>query len=104
MTPDDPTPSDALPGGLTGDPALLGAVGEALAAVRKVKSEAKVGMRAELASMTLAGTDVLVAAVKAAEADLRAAGRITTLAYAGADTTEVRDAVLAPVTHDPSAG
>ncbi len=98
-----PTPAEALAGGLTGDPAMLGAVGEALAAVRKVKSEAKVGMRAELQSMTLAGTDTLVAAVRAAEADLRAAGRITTLTYAGADATEVRDPVLAPVTPDPSA-
>ncbi|HQY95796.1 MAG TPA: valine--tRNA ligase, partial [Phycicoccus sp.] len=37
--------ADELPAG--GDPAVVTAVGEALAAVRKVKSEAKVGMRAE---------------------------------------------------------
>ena len=37
------------------DPAILTAVGAALAGVRKAKSEAKVGMRAEVPSMTLAG-------------------------------------------------
>ncbi len=91
-----PTPPDALPGQLTGDPALLDAVGQALAAVRKVKSEAKVGMRAEIASMTLAGTHPVVHAVRAAETDLRAAGRITRLDYADAEATEVRDPVLVP--------
>jgi valyl-tRNA synthetase len=37
---------DEVPAG--GDPAVLGSVGAALAVVRKAKSEAKVGMRAEV--------------------------------------------------------
>ena len=81
-----------------GDPALLAAVGEALAGVRKAKSEAKVGMRAEVARVELAGPAAWAERVRAAEADLRAAGRITgTLDYAEAETLEVRGAELIPV-------
>ena len=80
------------------DAGLLGAVGDALAGVRKAKSEAKVGMRAEVSSIVLAGPGGWCDRVRSAEADLRAAGRITgTLDYAEAETPEVRDAVLIPV-------
>ena len=84
-----------LPSG--GDARLLDAVGAALAGVRKVKSEAKVGMRAEVAAMTLAGPEPLLDHVRAAETDLRASGHITELTYAAAEGLEVRDAVLVPV-------
>jgi valyl-tRNA synthetase len=92
-----PTATDL--GDLDGaDAALLAAVGEALAGVRKTKSEAKVGMRAEVSSVVLAGTPAWCDRVRVAEADLRAAGRVTgTLDYAEAETPEVRDAVLIPV-------
>jgi valyl-tRNA synthetase len=90
-----------LPGG--GDPALLGAVGSALAGVRKVKSEAKVGMRAEVRSMTLVAPAAAVAHVRSAESDLRASGRITTLTYAEGESVEVRDAELVPVEKPPAA-
>jgi len=80
------------------DAGLLGAVGDALAGVRKAKSEAKVGMRAEVSSIVLAGPGGWCDRVRSAEADLRAAGRISgTLDYAEAETPEVRDAVLIPV-------
>ncbi|MBK8469094.1 MAG: valine--tRNA ligase [Actinomycetales bacterium] len=97
-----PVAEDAAPSGVGGDPSVLVAAGAALAAVRKVKSEAKLGMRAEVASMTLALPDALADSVRAAEADLRAAGRITTLAYAVADAIEVRDPVLVPVEKSPA--
>ncbi|OFE15737.1 valine--tRNA ligase [Humibacillus sp. DSM 29435] len=84
-----------LPSG--GDPTLLTAVGTALAGVRRAKSEAKVGMRAEVATMTLAGPPAALHHVRASEADLRASGHITDLTYADAETLEVRDAVLVPV-------
>ncbi len=80
----------------TEDPALLAAVGAVLAAVRKVKSEAKVGMRAEVASMTLSGSESQLEQVRAAEADLKAAGRITTLEYAAGDLLAVSDAEIIP--------
>ena len=90
--------TDDVAAGAGGDPAVLTAVGEALAGVRKAKSEAKVGMRAEVASLVLAGPPAWVARVQSAESDLRAAGRITaTPGYAEAETPEVRDAELIPV-------
>ncbi|MEI2765926.1 MAG: valine--tRNA ligase [Dermatophilaceae bacterium] len=99
-----PTPADALPDGLTGDPAVLSGVGEALAAIRRVKSEAKVGMRAGIAAMSLAGPASVTGAVREAEGDLRAAGRIQTLGYAAAETLQVRDAELVAVPTAPVAG
>jgi valyl-tRNA synthetase len=96
-----PTPADVVGAesvdGMPGDPAVLTAVGMALAAVRKVKSEAKMGMRAEVASMTLAVPSEVGERVLLAEADLRAAGRITAMTYAVSDSVEVRDAQLIPV-------
>ena len=83
------------------EPELLTWVGQALSAVRKVKSEAKVGMRAEVASIVLAGPAAALAQVRAAEHDLRAAGRISVLDYAHADALEVRDAVLLPPAQSP---
>ena len=90
--------AEELRAGEGGDAAVLSAVGEALAGVRKAKSEAKVGMRAEVASIVLAGPAPWVGRVQQAEADLRAAGRITVApTYAEAETPEVRDAELIPV-------
>jgi valyl-tRNA synthetase len=87
---------DEVPAG--GDAALLTAVGSALAAVRKAKSEAKVGMRAEVPSMTLVGPDAALAHVRAAEADLRAAGKLTgILEFAAGDEVGARDVELVPV-------
>ena len=79
------------------DPATLTAVGAALAGVRKAKSEAKVGMRAEVTSMTLAGPATALEQIRSAVADLNAAGKITDITYADADYVEVRDVVLVPV-------
>jgi valyl-tRNA synthetase len=94
----DETATTSPAGGAARDAGLLGAVGEALAGIRKVKSEAKVGMRAEVSSIVLAGPAEWVGRVRAVEADLRAAGRVTgSLDYAETETPEVRDAVLIPV-------
>ncbi len=82
------------------DPALLRQVGLALAGVRRAKSDAKVGMRAEVASLVLAADPAAAAALQSVEGDLRAAGRIRDLSYAegGVPGTglDVRDVVLAP--------
>jgi valyl-tRNA synthetase len=79
-----------------GDPAILGAVGGALAGVRRTKSEAKVGMKAEIRSVVLAGPDATLDRIRVAEGDLIAAGRIASLEYQPGETFAVRDVVLGP--------
>lgn len=86
--------TDELPA--VGDPEVLASVGRALAGVRKAKSDAKLGMRAEVTTMTLAGTQEQVDHVRSAEADLRAAGKVVTLTYGAGDELEVRDVELVP--------
>lgn len=78
------------------DAALLDTVGAALAGVRRVKSDAKVGMRAVVSSVTFAGTAADLDRLRAGAADLAAAGRLAQVTYEEGDTLEVRDAVLAP--------
>ena len=90
------------PDGLTAiagqaDPAILGAVGAALAGVRKAKSQAKVGMRADVQSAVLSGPPATLERIRLAAGDLIAAGRIAALDYQPAETFAVRDVVLAPV-------
>ncbi|RKT77067.1 valyl-tRNA synthetase [Terracoccus luteus] len=92
---------DELPAG--GDADVLVSVGAALAGVRRAKSEAKVGMRATVRSMTLALPATAADHVRAAEDDLRATGRIEALAYVDGETVEVRDAELVPVEKTPPA-
>ena len=87
-----------LPGG-NGDPAVLDSVSEALAGVRKAKSDAKVGMRAEVESVTIAAPSAVIDQIRAGEADLVAAGRILAHTYAASEQgqqIDVRDAVLIP--------
>ncbi|ROS28045.1 valine--tRNA ligase [Cellulomonas sp. PhB150] len=84
------------------DAALVGAAGSALAALRKVKSEAKVSMRTEILAVTLDVPAAARGAVELALDDIRAAGRATgTLELASVETDAVvaRDATLGePVT------
>jgi len=87
--------TDEVPAG--GDPAVLAAVGAALAVVRKAKSEAKVGMRAEVPTVTLVGPSTVLGHVRTGEADLRAAGRLTgTLDLAEGEEVAARDVELVP--------
>jgi valyl-tRNA synthetase len=78
------------------DPALLSYVGTALAGVRRAKSDAKVGMKAVVTSVTLAGPAEALARIQAAEGDLFAAGRVENASYVEGGPLEVRDAELAP--------
>ncbi|GAA2724571.1 valine--tRNA ligase [Cellulomonas aerilata] len=59
------------------DPAVLGAAGAALAALRKVKSEAKVSMRTPILRAVLEVPAAVTDAVAAVAGDVRAAGRVT---------------------------
>jgi valyl-tRNA synthetase len=65
-----------------GDPRLVEAVGVALSAVRRAKSEAKLSMKAEVATVTVTGAPDVVALVGRAGPDLRAAGGIQALTFA----------------------
>jgi valyl-tRNA synthetase len=81
------------------DPAVLAAVGEALTGIRKAKSDAKVGMRAEITAMTLAGASAQLDRVRTAEGDLRSAGRVRDLTYVVEEPSPalaVRDAEIVP--------
>jgi valyl-tRNA synthetase len=81
------------------DAGVLAAVGEALTGIRKAKSDAKVGMRAEITSMTLAGGAAQLDRVRTAEGDLRSAGRVRDLSYVVEEPSPalaVRDAQIIP--------
>ena len=68
-----------------GDPAVVTAAAEALAGVRKAKSDAKQSMRADVESATVTAPAEQVALVEAARADLVDAGRIATLSVVAGD-------------------
>ncbi|GIG29184.1 valine--tRNA ligase [Cellulomonas marina] len=87
------------------DPAVVAAAGSALAALRKVKSEAKVSMRTEIEHAVLAVPAALRAGVEHALDDVRAAGRVTgTLELVDGDGEGVlaRDARLVPPAAAPA--
>jgi valyl-tRNA synthetase len=66
--------------------------------VRKAKSQAKVGMRAEVPSMTLVGPADVLGHLRTGEADLRAAGRLTgSLDLSEGEEVTARDVELVPV-------
>ncbi len=80
-----------------GDPDLVAAVAQVLAAMRKAKSEAKVGMRTEVLGVTVAGPASFLDQVRNAEGDLRAAGRlIGPLVCVEAEQAGVSGVELAP--------
>lgn len=82
--------------GIEGDPAVLRAVGEALIGIRRAKTEAKASQKTPVDTLTIAGPDGVLDAVRSAEGDLRAVGRIERIDYAAGDTLTVRDVVLVP--------
>jgi valyl-tRNA synthetase len=92
-----PTQDDLNTVAAQANPAILGVVGAALAGVRRAKSQAKVGMRADVQSAVLTGPPATLKQIRLAAGDLRAAGRITALAFQPAETFAVCDVVLAPV-------
>ncbi|KAA9150660.1 valine--tRNA ligase [Microbacterium lushaniae] len=82
------------PLGIDGDPAVLSAVGEALIGIRRAKTEAKVSQKTSVASITIASPRA--DALRLAEGDLRAVGRIEQLEIVDAETTSVVAITLSP--------
>jgi len=80
-----------------GDTAVPAVAAEALAAVRKAKSEAKQSMRADVATATVTAPAASVALVEAARRDLTDAGRIQSLTVVAGEGPLTVDVVLAEV-------
>ena len=73
-----------------GDPAALRATSVALSGVRRAKSDAKLSMRTDIASVVVHGPERLIHLVQLAAPDLRAAGRVGELTFIdGADELAV---------------
>ena len=76
-------------GAVTGaDAGLLRQAGEVITAVRRTKAAAQVSMRSEARRVTVTGSEAAVTRIKAADADLRAAGRIAVIDYVVGDVAE----------------
>jgi valyl-tRNA synthetase len=92
---------EPLDDGITADEAeVLRDTSLVLAAVRKAKSEAKTSMRTDVAQAVVRGPEASLDRVRRAAEDLRAAGRIATLAFEPGDgvvTASVELAVADPV-------
>ncbi|AEG43874.1 valine--tRNA ligase [Isoptericola variabilis] len=71
-----PTPDALRAAAGDADPVQLTAAGHALAALRKIKSEAKVSMRTPILSATVAVPGALLDGVRASLDDVRGAGRV----------------------------
>jgi valyl-tRNA synthetase len=84
-----------LPAG--GNPAVVSAAAEALAGVRKAKSDAKQSMRADVERVTVTAPAGQVALVEAARDDLVDAGRIAALSIVAGGGPLTVDVVLAAV-------
>jgi valyl-tRNA synthetase len=72
---------DRVPAGRGADPLPLEAAGLVLGAARRAKTQARLPLRAPVTRVVVAGTPERLAAVRAAEPDLRAAGRIAEVQY-----------------------
>ncbi|SBS70829.1 valine--tRNA ligase [uncultured Microbacterium sp.] len=82
------------PLGIEGDPTVLRTVGEALIGVRRAKTEAKASQKTAVDTLTISGPAAAVAAIQAAEGDLKAVGRIGEITYGQGEAIAVTEIVL----------
>ncbi len=81
----------------SGDPAVLVAASAALIGIRRAKTEAKASQKTPVSRLVLRADDVTIAALRLAEGDLKAVGRITELELlGGGDALTVEAVELAP--------
>ncbi len=78
-----------------GDPAVLATVSVVLSGLRKAKSEAKASMRTEIARAVVAAPDAELGLLRAASADLCAAGRVAELQLTPGAALGVDEVLLA---------
>ncbi len=74
-------------------PDALAAASAALVGIRRVKTEAKVSQKTPIVSLTITGTPAQLDALRSAEVDLKAVGRIDEITWAGGDGIEILDAI-----------
>ena len=82
---------------IAADPIVLSTLSEALIGVRRAKTEAKASQKTPVASLTISGPAAALDAIRLAEGDLKAVGRIADIVFVEADALAVTDVVLAPV-------
>ncbi len=80
-----PTVDELRPFADGGLPEVLSTASAVLTQVRRAKTEAKVSMRADVATVSVAGPAEAIAHVEQAAGDLAAAGRVAALSFAAAD-------------------
>jgi valyl-tRNA synthetase len=68
---------------------VLLAVSEILTLVRKIKSDAQVSMKTEIATLTIAGPQTLIVSARLAEVDLQTAARAREVVWVEQDTLDV---------------
>ena len=73
---------------------LLDIASSALFGIRKAKSDAKVSMKAEIESLTIAAPAADLTSIRAIENDLKSVGRIGVINFAEAEELAVLDVVL----------
>jgi valyl-tRNA synthetase len=66
-------------------PGMLAAAADAIAAVRKAKSDAKLSMRADVVKLVVSGDDAALTALRTVLDDVKAAGRVATVEFAASD-------------------
>jgi valyl-tRNA synthetase len=81
-----PTPQELRSLAPHGDPRLLTLAAEAITAVRKAKSTAKLSMRAEVKSLIVTGPPALHDALREVLSDIQAAGHVLDVEFRPADT------------------
>jgi valyl-tRNA synthetase len=74
--------------------AVLSAASTALVGIRRVKTDAKVSQKTPIARLTLTGTEEQLSALRLAEEDLKAVGRIASISFATAEEIGVTDVEL----------
>ncbi|WP_298227640.1 valine--tRNA ligase [Gryllotalpicola sp.] len=74
-------------------PDALAAASAALVGIRRVKTEAKVSQKTPIVSLTITGTPAQLDALRSAEVDLKAVGRIDEITWADGDGIEILDAI-----------
>ncbi|GAA1469424.1 valine--tRNA ligase [Microbacterium thalassium] len=83
------------PLGIEGDPAVLATVGEALIGIRRAKTEAKASQKTPVAHAAIEAPAAAIEALRLAEGDLKAVGRIADIAFAPGDALRVAEIELA---------